>query len=86
MDKKSCSFCGSDIEPGTGKLYVKKDGTKWNFCSNKCQKNMVELKRVNRNVRWTAAFEKHPGPTPPKAGKKKSTKKAAAPAPAGENQ
>ena len=79
VDKRSCSFCGNDIEPGTGKLYIKKDGTKLNFCSNKCQKNMVGLKRVNRNVRWTTHFEKQPGPTPPKEGKKKSAKKAAAP-------
>ena len=84
VDKRSCSFCGNDIEPGTGKLYIKKDGTKLNFCSNKCQKNMVGLKRVNRNVRWTTHFEKQPGPTPPneaKAAKKASKKKAAAPKP-----
>lgn len=66
VDKKTCSFCGNDIEPGTGKMYVKKDGTRYLFCSGKCQKNMVNLKRVNRNVRWTTHFEKHPGPTPPK--------------------
>ena len=80
VDRRTCSFCGTDIEPGTGKMYVKKDGTKWNFCSNKCQKNMIDLKRVNRNVRWTTHFEKHPGPTPPNTKKKKSVKKAAAPA------
>lgn len=67
VDKRNCSFCGVDIEPGTGKMYVKRDGTKYNFCSNKCQKNMVDLKRVNRNVKWTTSFERHPGPTPPKA-------------------
>ena len=77
MEKKTCTFCGSDIEPGTGKMYVKKDGTKYHFCSNKCNKNMVHLKRVNRNVKWTAAFERHPGPTPPNLTKKKSAKKAA---------
>ena len=66
VDKRNCSFCGADIEPGTGKLYIKKDGTRYTFCSNKCQKNMVDLKRVNRNVKWTTSFEKHPGPTPPK--------------------
>ena len=75
VDKRNCSFCGGDIEPGTGKLYIKKDGTKFFFCSNKCQKNMVGLKRVNRNVKWTAAFEKGAGPTPPKEGKKKSSGK-----------
>lgn len=83
VDKHACTFCGQDIEPGTGKMYVKKDGTKYNFCSNKCQKNMVQLKRVNRNVRWTTHFEKHDGPTPPneaKAAKKAAkSKKAAAP-------
>jgi large subunit ribosomal protein L24e len=89
VDKRTCSFCGQDIEPGTGKMYVKKDGTKWTFCSNKCQKNMVDLKRINRNVRWTTHHEKHPGPTPPNEGKKKTKKAAApaepaAPAPAGE--
>ena len=80
VERHTCSFCGQDIEPGTGKLYIKKDGTKYHFCSNKCQKNMINLKRVNRNVRWTTHFTKQPGPTPPKAAKKKSTKKKAEPA------
>jgi len=66
VDTRNCSFCGAEIDAGTGKLYIKKDGTKYNFCSNKCQKNLVDLKRVNRNVKWTEAFERHPGPTPPK--------------------
>lgn len=66
VDKHTCAFCATDIEPGTGKLYVKKDGTQLHFCSNKCQKNLVELKRVNRKVKWTGRFEKQPGPTPPK--------------------
>lgn len=81
VDKRTCSFCGNDIEPGTGKLYIKKDGTKYHFCSAKCQRNMVDLKRVNRNVRWTTHFEKHPGPTPPKEGKKKANAAPVAPVP-----
>jgi large subunit ribosomal protein L24e len=57
---KKCSFCGNEIELGTGKMYVKKDGTVLNFCSNKCFKNMVQLKRVSRTTAWTqkAATEK----------------------------
>ena len=35
-------------------MYVKKDGTIFNFCSNKCYKNMIELKRVPRTTAWTA--------------------------------
>jgi len=66
MDTRTCTFCRTDIEPGTGKMYVKKDGTQFNFCSNKCQKNMIGLGRVNRKVKWTGAFEKQAGPTPPK--------------------
>ena len=57
---RKCSFCGGDIEPGTGKMYIKKDGTVLNFDSSKCYKNMVELKRVARTTEWTekAANEK----------------------------
>jgi large subunit ribosomal protein L24e len=57
---KVCSFCGAPIEPGTGKMFVKKDGTVLLFDKNKCYKNMIELKRVSRTVEWTkkAAEEK----------------------------
>jgi len=56
VEQKICSFCGIDIEPGTGKMHVKKDGTIYLFCSNKCYKNMVDLKRIPRNVEWTRAY------------------------------
>ena len=78
VDKRNCTFCGNDIEPGTGKMYVKKDGSRFLFCSGKCQKNMIGLKRVNRNVRWTTHFEKHPGPTPPKTAAATADKEAKA--------
>ena len=50
---RKCSFCYREIEPGTGKMFVKKDGTVLNFCTNKCYKNMIELKRVPRTTEWT---------------------------------
>ena len=57
---RKCSFCYREIEPGTGKMFVKKDGTVLHFCTNKCYKNMIELKRVARTTEWTekAAKEK----------------------------
>jgi large subunit ribosomal protein L24e len=57
---RKCSFCGAPIEPGTGSMYVKKDGTVLFFDANKCYKNMIELKRVPRTTAWTekAAIEK----------------------------
>lgn len=50
---RRCSFCGEPIEPGTGKMYVKRDGTILFFDTNKCYKNMIELKRVARTTLWT---------------------------------
>ena len=53
VEIRKCSFCGTDIEPGTGKMFVKRDGTVLYFDSNKCYKNMIELKRVPRKTAWT---------------------------------
>ena len=55
----NCSFCGSPIEAGTGKMYIRRDATVFHFCSSKCQRNQVDLGRVNRHVRWTQAAEEH---------------------------
>ena len=52
----NCSFCGEAIPKGTGKIYVKKDGKVLNFCSMKCEKNMLKLGRKPRNTRWTNEF------------------------------
>lgn len=48
-----CTFCDSQIERGTGKILVKNDGKILNFCSKKCEKNMIALKRVPRRIKWT---------------------------------
>jgi large subunit ribosomal protein L24e len=48
-----CTFCDKQIPIATGKLYVKKDGKKFNFCSSKCEKNMIVLKRKSQKFKWT---------------------------------
>ena len=53
VEEKKCSFCGATIAPGTGKMYVKKDGTVLFFDANKCYKNMILMKRVPRTTNWT---------------------------------
>ena len=58
-----CTFCGSEIEKGTGKMYVKADSTTYYFCSSKCEKNMLKLKRIPRNVGWTEEFRRFKGKT-----------------------
>lgn len=50
MEKK-CSFCGLPIELGTGKMFVRSDGTIYFFCSSKCENNFA-LGRVSRKIEW----------------------------------
>ncbi len=49
-----CSFCGAEIPRGTGLLYIKKDAKNYWFCSRKCEKNLIQLRRKPRNQPWTA--------------------------------
>jgi len=56
LERRVCSFCGNEIEPGTGKIYVRKDGKILHFCSRKCEKNMMVLKRNPRRLKWTKHY------------------------------
>jgi large subunit ribosomal protein L24e len=53
-----CSFCGKEIPEGRGKLYAKKDGSINYFCTNKCEKNVLLLKRKPVKTKWTNAYNK----------------------------
>jgi len=53
-----CTFCGKTFPKATGKMYVKKEGTVYFFCSSKCEKNMILLKRKPRKVGWTDEYHK----------------------------
>jgi large subunit ribosomal protein L24e len=48
-----CSFCGNEIEKGTGKMLAKNDGKIFYFCSSRCEKNLFKLSRTARNIKWT---------------------------------
>lgn len=48
-----CAFCGKTLEKGTGKLLIKNDGKLVYFCSTKCEKNLLQLKRKPREHQWT---------------------------------
>ncbi len=60
-ERRICTFCGAEIEPGTGRMYIKKDGVVYNFCTSKCFKNMVVLGRVARRTTWTRHYEREKG-------------------------
>ncbi|MEM3403909.1 MAG: 50S ribosomal protein L24e [Nitrososphaeria archaeon] len=57
LSTKKCSFCGLEIAQGTGLGFIKNDGSIFWFCSSKCRKNMLKLKRDPRKLKWTS---KHP--------------------------
>lgn len=47
-----CSFCGSVIRSGTGKMFVRTDGTVMIWCSSKCEKNYL-LGREPKKRKWS---------------------------------
>ena len=55
---KKCSFCGYDIAIGRGVMFVKKDGTVFSFCTNKCRKALIKQNKNPRKTRWTAVYGK----------------------------
>jgi len=81
VERRVCTFCGDEIEPGTGKMYIKKDGVVYNFCSSKCYKNLVILGRVPRRTTWTRYYEREKSirmkgaPVPEEKPKAKKVKK-----------
>ena len=67
-----CVFCGNNISKGTGKVFVRDNGQVLNFCSGKCEKNMLVLKRDPRKLKWTKFFVKG---EVPKSNDKKAKQK-----------
>ncbi|RJX16299.1 50S ribosomal protein L24e [Candidatus Bathyarchaeota archaeon] len=55
---KICSFCGKEFPQGMGIMYVKNDGTILWYCSSKCRKNSLKLRRDSRKLKWTAYYGK----------------------------
>ncbi len=58
---RTCSFCGEEIPEGTGKMYVRRDGSISFFCSSKCEKNN-KLGRIPRKVKWVKQWDKELSP------------------------
>lgn len=53
-----CAFCGKEISPGKGIMYVKNDGTVYWFCSRKCRVSFLKFKRDPRKLKWTTKYVK----------------------------
>ena len=55
---KSCNFCDRPVAKGTGTMLALNNGTVFWFCSSKCKKNMMVLKRDPRKLKWTKKYVK----------------------------
>ncbi len=53
-----CTFCKENIKPGTGLIYVKKEGAVFYFCSKKCERNLLNLRRNPAKLKWIKKEEK----------------------------
>jgi len=53
-----CSFCGRSYAHGTGMMYVRNDGTLLRFCSSRCRRSVLDLKRDSRKLKWTKHYGK----------------------------
>ena len=49
-ERRVCSFTHEEIEPGTGMMFVKRDGTTFWFKDSKARKNHLKLKRNPRRL------------------------------------
>ena len=52
-EKRVCSFTGKIIPPGTGSIYVKKNGQVLHFINSKARKNMLDLGRNPARSEWS---------------------------------
>ena len=53
VEHRTCDYSGTEIEPGTGIMYVQNDGTVLHFADSKAEKNYL-LGREPRDLEWTA--------------------------------
>ena len=52
-----CTFCGTNIARGTGKMSVKNTGVIFYFDKSKCQKNFF-MGRERKKLKWTRQEKK----------------------------
>lgn len=51
-----CTYCGHEEQIFRGIHLITNDGVVQYFCSSKCRKNSLKLKRDKRKLKWTEAY------------------------------
>lgn len=72
-----CFFCGKEESPHKGIHLIRNTGVVLFFCSSKCRKNTLELKRDKRKIRWTEAYAESKAKSLAKHAKIKAVEKEA---------
>lgn len=52
-----CTFCGKEEQPFKGVHLICNDGTISYFCSSKCRKNSLKLRRDKKKLKWTIFYK-----------------------------
>jgi len=52
-----CTFCKQNYEFPYGMTLILNDGNIMYFCSSKCRRNAIKLKRDNKKVNWVRKAE-----------------------------
>ena len=66
-----CFFCGREESLHKGVHLIKNDGNVEFYCSSKCRKNSLKLKRDKKRLKWTEAYALHKVKEAKKTEKKK---------------
>ncbi|MEM4271935.1 MAG: 50S ribosomal protein L24e [Candidatus Pacearchaeota archaeon] len=51
-----CVFCGKEEHAFKGVNLIANDGTINYYCSSKCRRNALKLKRDKKKLKWTEAY------------------------------
>jgi large subunit ribosomal protein L24e len=76
MEQRICSYCGNPLEPGTGTMFVKRDGSTFLFDTKRCKAGLLKLRRVPRYVKWTRHYPRGGAEAAEEALAKASAKQA----------
>ena len=70
-----CVFCGKEEPYFRGIHLIGNDGSVSYYCSSKCRKNALKLKRDRRKLKWTVAHREERVKTIAKEAKKTETER-----------
>lgn len=56
VEQRVCSFCGYPLEPGSGTMFIKKDGSVYYFDKRRCQVSLLKQGRLARRIKWTRHY------------------------------